>query len=74
MRCVLGLLVARLPLAAPLPGYEGLDELLPAALEHARQRAEVLRTGRDDAAQQGQLTAAFLRRLTDDCGGAVSPA
>lgn len=40
----------------------------------AAQRAGVLRSGRDDAAQQEALESAFLRRVRDACGGAVAPA
>lgn len=81
----LALILARWPPGAPLPlpsggggeeppkGYKGVSELLPAALEHAIRRAEVLRAARDDAAGQAALADAFLGRVTEACGGAVAP-
>lgn len=74
----LALQLARWPQHAPLPeqDYSGLEVIvLPAALEHARWRLEVLQGGRDGGTEvQRQLTAAFLLRVRDACGGAVAPA
>lgn len=42
------------------------------ALECAKQRAALLRTGRDDAQQQRLLTAEFAALIREGCGGAVS--
>lgn len=82
----LGIQLARWPLGEPLPPLDkdgGADPqgfvlaaggVLPAALEHATRRVEVLRAGRADPEQQQQLAAAFLRRVSDACGAAVAPA
>lgn len=71
----LALQLARWPPGAPLPpqeAYAGFaDIMIPASLEHARRRLEVLRQADAQELQQG-LTEAFLRHLRDSCGGALA--
>lgn len=80
--------LARWPSSEPLPQSTDFDKeaaapggawvsrlLFPAALEVAKTRAEMLRSGRGAASQpQQDLAAAFAQRLRDACGGAVAPA